>query len=82
MNQNTKMSRNNSTATPPSLAPKDQLILPGAERVSDAEIAKRRAKQPLKPKAAQKSADEGLFSDDSKQADLVDQIAKVAKQDT
>lgn len=80
MNQNTKMSRNSPTATPPSLAPKDQLILPGADRVSDAEIAKRRAKQPLKPKAAQKPTDEGLFSDESKQTDLVDQLsAKAAK---
>ena len=46
--------------------------MPGAERISDAELAKRRAEQPLKSKAEQKPADEGLFSDQSKQADLFD----------
>src|SRR6185437_16578824 len=50
-----------------------QHVLPGAEPISGAELAKRRSEQPLKPKAAQKPADEGLFSDESKQADLVDQ---------
>lgn len=56
-----------------------QGVMPGAERISDAELAKRRAEHPLKPKAKQKPADEGLFSDDSKQADLVDQIAAKAR---
>jgi hypothetical protein len=48
--------------------------MPGAERISDAELA-RRAEQPLKSKAEQKPADEGLFSDQSKQADLFDPAA-------
>jgi hypothetical protein len=48
----------------------EQHVLPGAERISDAKLAKRRAKQPLKPKAEQKPADEGLFSDENKQASL------------
>ena len=34
--------------------------MPGAERISDAELAKRRAEQPLKSKAEQKPADEGF----------------------
>jgi hypothetical protein len=50
----------------------EQHVMPGAERISDAELAKRRAEQPLKSKAEQKPADEGLFSDQSKQADLFD----------
>jgi hypothetical protein len=45
---------------------------PGAEKVSNAEIAKRRARSPLKPKVAQKPADEGLFGDGAYQTDLVD----------
>ncbi len=48
----------------------EQHVMPGAEQISDAELAKRRAEQPLKSKAEQKPADEGLFSDQSKQADL------------
>jgi hypothetical protein len=51
-----------------------QHVIPGTERISDAELAKRRAEQPLKPKATQKPADEGLFSDESKQTDLIDQL--------
>jgi len=50
----------------------EQHVIAGAERISQAELAKRRANQPLKPKAKQKPADEGLFSDDSKQATLFD----------
>jgi hypothetical protein len=58
----------------------EQHVIPGTERISDAELAKRRTKQPLKPKAAQKPADEGWFSDENKQTDLVDQLrAKAAK---
>jgi hypothetical protein len=49
-------------------------VLPGAERISAAELAKRRAEQPLKPKARQKPADQGSFSDDRKQTDLVSQL--------
>ncbi len=59
---------------------KPQLVLPGAERLSDAELNKRRVQQRagerLKPKVAQKPADEGLFSDESKQTDLLDVLAK------
>jgi hypothetical protein len=54
-----------------------QYVIPGTERISDAELAKQRAEQPLKPKAKQKPADEGLFSDESMQTDLVDQAYAV-----
>jgi hypothetical protein len=56
----------------------EQHVIPGAERISDAELAKRRAEQPLKPKAKQKPAEEGLFSDESKQTDLIDQLTAKA----
>ena len=46
--------------------------MPGAEKVSDAEVAKRKAVEPLKPKVGQKPADEGLFGDEANQTDFVD----------
>ena len=69
--------RPSSRSTPPAGEPErtgagEQHVMPGAERISNAELAKRRAEQPLKSKAEQKPADEGLFSDQSKQADLFD----------
>lgn len=48
-----------------------QAVLPGAERVSDAAIAQRRANAPLKPKAIQRPCDASLFSDDANQLKLV-----------
>ena len=50
----------------------EQHVIPGAEKVSDAEVAKRKSGEPLKPRAAQKPADEGLFGDGANQTDLVD----------
>ncbi|WP_196236020.1 LPD38 domain-containing protein [Bradyrhizobium japonicum] len=50
----------------------EQAVLPGAEKESQGKQAKRKADAALKPKAAQKPADEGLFGDDSKQTDLLD----------
>ncbi len=50
----------------------EQHVIPGAEKLSDAEIAKRKAGEPLKPRVAQKPADEGLFGDWAHQTDLVD----------
>jgi hypothetical protein len=47
----------------------EQHVIPG-EKVSDAEIAKRRARALLKPKVGQKPADEGR--DGANQADLID----------
>lgn len=56
-----------------------QLIIPGAEPISDSNLAQRRADQPLKPKLPQKAADDGLFGDDSRQGDLVDLARKPAE---
>lgn len=50
---------------------KPQLIIPGAERATDADMAQRKADAPLKPKVAQKDAG-GLFSDAMDQKDLLD----------
>jgi hypothetical protein len=63
-------SRSTSAAEPERTGTGEQHVMPGAERISNAELAKRRAEQPLKSKVEQKPADEGLFSDQSKQADL------------
>jgi len=58
----------------------EQHALAGTEKISDAELAKRRGEPPLKPKTAQKPADENLFSERNKQIDLVDQLtAEAAK---
>ena len=66
------LSSSTSHTRPERTAAGEQHIILGAERISDGELAKRRAEQPLKPKAKQKPADEGLFSDESKQAGLFD----------
>ncbi|MCA1458106.1 hypothetical protein I6F35_33775 [Bradyrhizobium sp. BRP22] len=50
----------------------EQTVLPGAEKISQAEQAQRKADEPLRPKAAQHPADEGLFGDENKQTDLLD----------
>ena len=39
----------------------EQHVIPGAEKVSCAEVAKRKAGEPLKSKVGQRPADEGLF---------------------
>lgn len=49
---------------------KQQTVLPGAERVSLGDVAKRQALAPLKPKTAQRACDVGLFSDEANQLDL------------
>src|SRR5271156_2333035 len=49
----------------------EQHVIPGAEKILGAEVAKRKAREPLKPKVAQKPADEGLFGDRDYQTDLV-----------
>jgi len=50
---------------------KPQLVIPGAERATDADMAQRKADAPLKPKAPQKDPG-GLFSDEMDQKDLLD----------
>jgi hypothetical protein len=59
---------------------KPQMVLPGAEKASDGTMAKRAAAAPLKPKVAQKAADDGLFGDGHKQTDLLDMAAAPPKQ--
>lgn len=49
---------------------KEQTVIPGAEREANASFLQRKADAPLKPKAAQKGADEGLFGDGHKQNEL------------
>jgi hypothetical protein len=51
----------------------EQHVIPGAEKISCAEVAKRKAGQPLTPQVAQKPADHGLFSGESKQIDFFDE---------
>lgn len=50
----------------------EQTVLPGAERIGQGEQAQRAADKPLKPKVAQKPADDGLFGDEKDQTDLLD----------
>jgi hypothetical protein len=51
-----------------------QQVIPGAEKISEAETAQRQADKPLKAKAPQKDADEGLFGDEKDQTDLIDRL--------
>ncbi len=58
---------------------KPQAVIPGAEQVSDAAIAQRRANAPLKPKAIQRPCDAGLFSDEADQLDLCEMFQDPAE---
>jgi len=51
---------------------KPQAVLPGAEQVTQADLAQRRANAPLRPAKPQKACDVGLFSDEANQLDLVE----------
>lgn len=53
-----------------------QQNIPGAEHITDAELAKRRANESLKPSVEQKPADEGLFGDEAKQRELFQRKAQ------
>lgn len=53
-----------------------QTVLPGAEKAPDADLAQMGANAPLKPKAPQQPADEGLFGDSQNQTDLLDLTSK------
>jgi hypothetical protein len=48
-----------------------QHVLPGAEKASDATMARRAAARPLRPRVPQHPCDIGLFSDDAAQVDLL-----------
>jgi hypothetical protein len=56
----------------PSTEAGEQHVIPGAERISDAEFARRKAAEALKAEVNQKPADEGLFGDGANQTDLVE----------
>ena len=57
-------------AAEPGAEGKPQLVLPGAERITQAEQAQRGANAPLKPVVEQKPMDVGLFSDEAAQKEL------------
>jgi hypothetical protein len=48
----------------------EQHVIPGAEKISYAALANRKAEAPLNPKVGQKPADEGLFGDRANQTDF------------
>jgi hypothetical protein len=50
----------------------EQHVVPGAEKITDAELAKRKASELLKAKINQKPADEALFGEGASQTDLID----------
>jgi hypothetical protein len=52
-----------------------QYVIPGAEKATSASITQRRADAPLRAKVAQKPLG-GLFGDDYRQIDLIEEIAK------
>jgi hypothetical protein len=54
-----------------------QYVLPGAEKVTNATMARRAATEPLRPRLPQQPCDIGLFSDDAAQADLLDLIGRL-----
>ena len=53
-----------------------QHVLPGAERASDATVARLNAAKPLRPRVPQEPCDVGMFSDDAAQADLLHLIGR------
>lgn len=57
---------------------KDQMVIPGAEKIGDGQLAQRKADQGLKANAPQKPADIGLFGDEKDQTDLLDLVRKPA----
>ncbi len=59
-------------AVEPGAEGKPQTVLPGAERASPGTMAQRGTDAPLKPKAPQKPADEGLFGDEKDQLKLLE----------
>jgi hypothetical protein len=54
----------------------DQFVFPGAERITTAELARRRIAEPLRARKEQKPADFGLFGAPEKQADIVEEARK------
>lgn len=71
-----------STTEEPGAEGKPQTVLPGAGRISDKALAERKAAAPLKAKAPQKPADEGLFSDEKDQPSLLSAAPRASAIDT
>jgi hypothetical protein len=53
-----------------------QHVLPGAEKTSDATMARLAAAKPLRPRLPQAPCDIGLFSDDAAESDLLHLIGR------
>jgi hypothetical protein len=53
-----------------------QHVLPGADKASDAIMARRAAEKPLQARVPQQPCDIGLFSNDAAQADLLHLIGR------
>jgi hypothetical protein len=53
-----------------------QHVLAGAEKASDATMARLYAAKPLRPRVPQRPCDLGLFSDDAAQSDLLPLIGR------
>lgn len=51
-----------------------QYVIPGAERLTDRQIAERKAQEAMRATKAQKPCDIGLFSDEAVQIDLVEML--------
>lgn len=72
-------------AAEPGADGKPQLVLPGAERITDRQLAARRGQGKMQPKRPQRTMDFGLFGADRDQLDLVDlaksRIAPMARDD-
>ncbi len=58
---------------------KEQIVIPGADKIGYGEQAQRAANRPLQAKAAQKPMDTGLFGDERNQTDIFDNINTVKK---
>ncbi|MEJ0096164.1 MAG: DEAD/DEAH box helicase family protein [Methylocella sp.] len=69
---------NTSPATEAGAEGKPQTVIPGAERISDADLAQREAEKPLAPKVPQKDAG-GMFDEANTAPQLFDKPAKASK---
>lgn len=65
--------------TEPGADNKPQLVIPGAEQRPSADLAKRRAAEPLKPRVAQKPLEHGLFGEEKNQTELFEAPGTPAK---
>lgn len=57
----------------------DQTVIPGAEKITDKQLAERKMEQPLKSKKPQQEMDIGMFGNDAKQTTLFSRAKKPEK---